>query len=258
MKNCLVAVMLILFAWIARADMYSFYAITSNDPSGYAQLVGENQLSMDVSLLGMGQVRLIFSNEGSSDAVVHRIYFDYMPELNLGLVAINDGNGVEFTTARVKPSNLPAGNSLENDFVSDLGFASLNPSPHRGINPGESLELILSYNDNVDFMGALGNEDLRVGVHVISLGEYSESFVNVVPEPATLPMILVGSTLLRWFRIRKSRKGKSGDSFVPLLDKGDRDQLQWVEVKGQRVNRGLARNRLEAAFVRATTCSGRL
>jgi len=234
---------------VAHAELFTFYAITSNDPSGDAQLIGESQLVMDATLIGLGQVRLVFSNAGPEDAVVTRIYFDHAPELNLNLVAINDGNGVEFTTAKINPVNLPAGQSMDDAFISELGVASLNPSPKKGINPGESLELIVGYDAGYDFIGSLGSEDLRVGLHVQSLpGGYSESFVNVIPEPATLPMVLLGSTALRWLRIKKSRRGKSGNSFTPYLLEDEPDQLQWVEIKVAKDRRHLPRNRLEAAI----------
>jgi len=96
MKHLLVAAILGVSALVARAELFAFCAITSNDSSGYAQFVGESQLYMDVTLLGTGQASLVFTNAGPADSVVSCIYFDSVPELSLNLVAINDGDGVQF------------------------------------------------------------------------------------------------------------------------------------------------------------------
>ncbi len=249
MKHLLVVAALILSPLATRAELFSFYAITSNDSSGYAQFVGETQLYMDVTLLEMGQVSLVFKNDGSEDSVVTRIYFDFAPELNLGLVAINEGSGVDFKASPVNPNNLPAGRGMESIFISDLGVAADNPSPKKGINPNDNLELIMSYDDSYNILSALGNEDLRVGLHVQSFeGGHSESFVNVIPEPGTLPLLCLGSLALRWLRIKKSRKGKKGDTFTPYLEENESTQLQWVEVTSDHTRRDMPHTRCEAAM----------
>jgi len=107
--------------------------------------------------------------------------------------------------SHVKPKNLPAGKSMDNVFISDLGVTAKNPRPKNGLNPYDSVELAISYDDSFDLLGALENENLRVGLHVQSFaGGYSESFVNVIPEPGTVPMLLVGGFVLHW-RKAKSR-----------------------------------------------------
>lgn len=249
MKRLLIVAALILSSLATRAELFTFYAITSNDSSGYAQFVGESQLYMDVTLLEMNQVSLVFKNDGLEDSVVTRIYFDFTPELNLNLVSINDGNGVAFKATPVNPKNLPAGRGMESLFVSDLGVASYNPSPKNGINPNDNLELIMSYDESYDILGALGNEDLRVGLHVQSFeGGHSESFVNVIPEPSTLPLFCLGSLALRWLRIKRSRRVKRGDSFTPYLVEDDADGLQWVEIQSHHARRDMPHTRCEAAM----------
>ncbi len=245
MKHLLITAVLVISSLVARAELFTFYAITSNDASGYAQFVGESQLYMDVTLLGMGQISLVFTNAGPEDSVVSRIYFDFVPELSLKLVAINDGNGVEFRVTPVNSGNLPAGQGMDNMFISDLGIASQNPSPRNGINPYDSVELIMSYDDSYDFLGSLGNENLRVGLHVQSFtGGYSESFVSVVPEPTTLPLLFIGSLSLRWLRIKKSKRG----TFTPYLtEEAESTELKWVEIKAGK-DRNKPRTRCEAAI----------
>jgi hypothetical protein len=244
--------LLALSAVSSRAELFTFYSITDNDPSGYAQFVGESQLFMDVTLLSMGQVSLVFTNAGPAVSSVSRIYFDYNPELSLSLVAINDGSGVDYEANPSNPKNLPSGKNQTEAFISDLAVSSDNPSPHKGINAYESLELIISYNDSYDFLDALNRADLRVGLHVISLGEYSESFINTVPEPATAPLLFLGGVTLRWLRIKRTKSGKQKEHFVPYLGGEENNELGWVEIKASKDRRNMPKTRYEAALRRVT------
>lgn len=236
----------------AHAEWFDFSAITANDPSGFSQYVGESQLHMEVVLYEEGQTRITFVNNGSEESSLSHIYFDFIPEINLSLVHIGNADGVSFTSQNVKPNNLPSGQTIFATFESDLAVGAKNPGPKNGINPGESLELIMNYNSSYDIIAALANADLRVGLHVISLGEYSESFVNVVPEPATLPLLLSGTIALRWLRIKKSRR-RQRDAYVPRTDEGERDELQWVEIHTGRDRRTMPLTRCEAAIRKVTS-----
>jgi hypothetical protein len=233
---------------VAHANWFDFNAITANDSSGFSQYIGESQLHMEVVLYEEGQIRVLFENNGSEESSVSQIYFDFSPEINLSLASIGNVDGVSFNSQHVKPNNLPTGQNIFAAFESDLAVGAANPSPKNGINPGESLELIMNYNSSYDIIDALANENLRVGLHVISLGEYSESFVNVVPEPATLPLLLTGTIALRWLRLKKSRRRKQRDGYVPLSNEGERDELEWVEIHTGRDRRTMPLTRCEAAL----------
>jgi hypothetical protein len=236
MKRMLIVLLAVFPFAAAQGEYFGFYAITSNDPSGHSQEVGETQLSMEVSLINSSRFRLVISNEGPDDAVVSNIYFDYASYLGLGLADIISTDGVSFHGGRSTPSNLPAGKSIGNIFESDFAVSAYNPKPHLGINPGESLELLINNADGADVIGALGSEDLRVGLHVISLGEYSESFVNVVPEPATFSISMFGAFILRMLRIRRTKRRKRiTDDFEPVIE--ERDELAWVEIRSSRRDR---------------------
>jgi hypothetical protein len=213
MKHLLFIAALAASTWVARGELFAFSAITSNDISGHAQSAGESQLYMNITSLGTGQASLVFTNAGPEASAISGIYFDFIPELSLGLATINNGYGVDFQTIPVKPKNLPGGQTLDHVFISDLSVGAKSPRPLKGINPYESLELIMNYDASYDLLSALGSEDLRVGLHAQSFsGGYSESFINVnsnqeaVPEPGTIPLLLVGGLILRRLQIRKSRR----------------------------------------------------
>jgi hypothetical protein len=190
-------------------ELFAFSAITSNDTNGYAQATGESQLFMDVVSLDAGQVSLTFTNAGPAASVVSAIYFDFAPELSLSFAAINNGPGVDFQLGPVKPKNLPGGQDLDNEFISNLGITAGNPKTRKGINPYEGMELVMYYDDSYDFLSALENEELRIGLHAQGFaGGYSESFINRtfsdpynIPEPSTIPLLLGGAFILH--RIRR-------------------------------------------------------
>lgn len=253
MKKLLLIASLGLLLPVVHADWFSFYAITENDSSGFSQYVGESQLHMEVVLYDEGQVRVLFVNDGKEDCAVARIYFDYSPEISLSLAGIINSDGVYFTDQHTNPNNLPSGKSIQSVFINDLAVGAANPSPKKGINPGESLELILDYDSSYDIIDALANEDLRVGLHVISLGEYSESFVNVIPEPATLPLLLSGTIAMRWLRLKRSRRYKKKNEFIPLPVEDGPDELHWVEIHTGRDRRVLPLTRCEAAIRKVTS-----
>ena len=207
MKRFLITAALCVTVLGAHGELYGFSAITSNDPAGFASSAGETQLYMDVSPLSGGLASLVFTNTGPEKSSISQLFFDFAPELNLSLAAVNDGIGVDFEVSSRKPGNLPGGKALENVFISDLTVSAGNPAPFNGINPYESMELLMNYDGAYDLFGALDNEDLRVGLHVQSFaGGYSESFIHLhssqetIPEPGTLSILLVGGFALRWLR----------------------------------------------------------
>ena len=247
MKRVFIIAFATLSLSVVRAELLNFSSITSNDPTGYAQFVGESQLMLDASYLGSSRYSLVFSNEGPADSVISEIYFDYTSDLSLQLIGINKGAGVRFSAGRTNPANLPSGRNIT--FASELSVSADNPSPRHGVNPSEYLELIIHYEGSNDLLSSLGNSDLRVGLHVISLGEYSESLVNVVPEPATFSMALLGSLFMRMFRIRKSNAGrKQPADFIKGLTEPEFEKLCWTEHTSKRDRRIMPFTSSEAAI----------
>ena len=209
MKHFLVSATLVASVLIAHGELYSFSAITANDPLGAAQLTGESQLLLEVSPTGTGQASLVFSNTGPAPSVISQIYFDFIPDLKLEITTINNGDGVEFDLNHRTSGNLPSGHGLDVPFLSDLSVTAQSPKPVKGINPCENLELMMDYDSSYDLTELLLTEELRIGLHVQSFtGGYSESFINktthqeAIPEPGTLPILFSGAFVLRWFRQR--------------------------------------------------------
>ncbi|MGC8795143.1 MAG: hypothetical protein ACP5U2_17305, partial [Bryobacteraceae bacterium] len=217
----------------ARADIltYGFQCITNNTPANCA--IGEAQLFMDVVGAGQtvniggkpytptsGQVLFRFFNTGPWASVIAAVYFDYpqtalFPSapfiININGTNIN-GTGVSFDAGGT-PLVLPGGNNLTPPFQGDYRATAKSPRPKYGVGPGEDLGFLFTLASGKswdDVIGALDSHQLRVGLHVQSIGtnSESESFVNngVVPEPAAI--LLVGSVLL--ILGRKLRAGPRG------------------------------------------------
>ena len=248
MKSLFIICLIGLFIPCTHADTFYFYPITQNDKSGHAQEIGEKQLLMNLYRLTAGLSRLVIVNEGTDEAVVSQVYFDWKPGQSLFIDSVGNDTGIHFSEQAVNPSNLPAGRSIFSPFESDLGIGAVKPAPKNGINTGESLELTISHAEANDLSSALRNEDLRVGLHVIGIGEYSESFVNVVPEPATMPLLISGSMLLRFVGQSRNRRNQRRLQSIPSSPNGEANELQWVEIKHKTDHGRKPRSRCEAAI----------
>ncbi|MEN8254117.1 MAG: hypothetical protein ABFR33_01485 [Verrucomicrobiota bacterium] len=192
MKYLVVSILLAAGAMVAQADIYSFYSITANDPSGTSQTVGESQFFMDVTATSSGYATFCFTNTGSASSVITEIYFDAPvadPSLGFELVDIINNFGVTFGEIdhrQKTPWNLPEGSP---GFIADRGIAAEAPSSQNGINPHEHLCVEVSYDTSYDLLELLENGSFQVGIHAQGLGTggaYSESFINNIPEPSSL------------------------------------------------------------------------
>lgn len=201
MKRLITAIVLILATVSAHAELFSFYGITSNDPSGDAVTIGEAQLSMDVTVLSPTSVQLLIANTGLDYNSVSKICFDGPDGINLGIISIIPSNWSEGNT------QLPGGDGW---FNSDFCIHADPPPSMNGITPLTSpLEVILSYTAGFDILDSLYTTDLRVGMHVVGMGDdgfgddFSESFINNIPEPSTALLLgfiaLVGKSYRRIF-----------------------------------------------------------
>ncbi len=193
----------------AQTVTVGFSAITPGISEMNKQ-TGETQLWLDVTH-HTGDPTATFkfynlNNDGSQPCVITDIYIDDgQLESLLYLVDKDDptggpfGNpGVDFSIG-ASPGNLPAGQFADPPFVATKSFAmdSDKPVNAMGIDPGEWLTAVYSVNQGTtvyDIEQEILNGDLRVGFHVQAFGDgASASFVNVVPEPATILLLGLGS-----------------------------------------------------------------
>ena len=204
MQRFLIAIVLILATVSARADLFSFYGITSNDPSGTAVTIGETQLSVDVDVQTPTTSLLTFANSGPDYNSVAKICFDFLPEVNPVVVSTSFSWAVGMTMGA---NQLPGGDGW---FMSDICLNALPPPSMNGVTPLTSpLEVLLSYDAGFDILAALSTTDLRIGLHLTGIGDdglggdYSESFINNIPEPSTALLLgfiaLVGKSYRRIF-----------------------------------------------------------
>lgn len=205
----------------AKSDagmIYSFTRITNNAANNVA-----SQLQLEVSDIGGGQVNFTIRNLGPTASSIAQIYFD--DGTLLGIASIINGSGTDFSQG-ANPSDLPGGNTLSPPFVATQTFntSADNPAPAKGINPGENVQIIFNLQPGTTFAdtiaalnrgddGIAGTHDLRVGLHVISIGTQSDSFVtgsgNPVPAPPSVLMLGMGALCLGFGQIRSRLRSRA-------------------------------------------------
>ncbi len=184
------------------AVSYSFTGVSNNSPTSTA--IGEANLSMMVSDNGGGYVRFDFYNSGPEASSITDVYFDDAVDPSLFVTPISqiiNSSGVSFSEG-ARPGNLPSGG----DFTATRGLTADSDAPvsFNGVNPGETLGLILQLDNGNNFndvLTALSDSTLRVGIHVQAFSNgQSESFINnpggsppAVPEPSSLAIIGLGA-----------------------------------------------------------------
>lgn len=184
-----------------------FNNITNNDPSGVNVA---SQLSMDIAEIANvpNQVNFIFHNsaENPISSSIAEVYFDDGSLLGISSIS---GTGVNFSIG-ANPNNLPGwatvspvfkpGSLLVPGSVKAFTVDAGQNARDNGVGVGD--ELIIKFNllpnkTYADTIAMLNTGELRIGLHVVSIGttEKSDSFVNRVPEPGTF-MILTGCLTL--------------------------------------------------------------
>ena len=202
--------LLFLLVWTpgASAVPYAFTNITNNNASDAE--IGEAQLILDVTANG-SQILFAFSNTGPAASSITDIYFDDDVPL-ISFPQFITSPGVVFTVGAAPP-NLPGGNDPLYHFSSNYDYDSSSPIQPNGVNPGESLGILFNYNNPNNFnaiLAALDDGTMRVGLHVQGFATGgSESFINTVPEPATLLLLGCGLVGLAGFGRRRFGKGNS-------------------------------------------------
>ena len=180
----------------AAATSFPFSCITNNSATDCN--TGQSQLHLDVTSPGAGQIQFELTNVGASQSTIAGVYWDEGGLLSS--IASISMTGVSFA-ANGSPPDLPGGNSISPAFSADFRVNANSPAPQNGVNPGDTLDVVFNLQGGVspaDVISALNSGALRVGLHVINFASGgSESFVNVVPEPATFALVALGLAVLR-------------------------------------------------------------
>jgi len=192
-----------------------FDRISSNNAENVAnqlsaQLRDSGSALSDFNIvLAPDEVLFTFKNSADVVSSIAEIYFDDGVIFSQTGLYNNVGDYTAFVGGTPAPANLPAGGTINPPFSATASFgADFNGNPNKGINQsgdilGIKIKLLVGLTDD-DVVSALTNGDLRLGLHVRSIGSAggSDSFVNkpvsvsVTPVPVPAAAWLFGGALV--------------------------------------------------------------
>ncbi|OHB67569.1 MAG: hypothetical protein A2Y76_15905 [Planctomycetes bacterium RBG_13_60_9] len=185
-----------------RADLsqtYRFYHITYNDTNpegGFDYLIGDAQLSVDVSAdsLASPRVCFTFNNVGLAESSITDVYFYDGALIDFDAATLSWRGEVSFSQGAM-PQDLPGLPKNPTRVYSADSNPGKPGTMANGVNPGEALDILFDLqgpNTLADVLNDLGTEELLVGIHVQGFASGgSEAFV-VVPVPAGVVLGMLG------------------------------------------------------------------
>lgn len=171
------------------------------ETDGVSDLSDLKHIDLNALLIAQGDDLLVrISNDSpvgtdwiSAEApTITRIHFDD-GDSQLGASSIVGTSGY-VDMSRDDSINLPGGNTIS--FVTDVGYDANPPPTQKGIDPGESIDILFPATTIAAF---LGQPYSRIGLHVQQIGdnyEDSASYISVVPEPSIAALGGLGLLLL--------------------------------------------------------------
>lgn len=198
----LAGVLVVAMATQSQAVSYGFYSLTGDSQAA--------DLLVDVTETAGGDVSFMFTNDVSDGSAIAQIYFDFGSMLG----GLTDPTWTSHAdTAFVEgasPANLPGGQDPGVGFYSDYG---LNRKQQGGmknaLHAGEWLDVVWTLSAGATFsdvIAALDSGDMRVGLHVQSVGPDGElSFAAVTPTPVPGAVWLFGTGLVGLVGLRRFR-----------------------------------------------------
>ncbi len=201
---------LLVFGMVSSAaaiEYFGFYKITNNGNEDVGSQLSVGVYDAGVDDAGIKKVGFTFTNNVGIGSSITDIYFD--DGTLLGIAQILNSAGVSFASPAT-PGDLPGGNAV--DFETTVPFSADSDSPvsKNGVDAASEWVTIIFNLINgktyADTIKALNSGELRIGLHVQSIGvkDGSDSYVNRVPEPVTL--LLLGLGLVGVAGIRRFKK----------------------------------------------------
>jgi hypothetical protein len=179
-----------------------FYAFETNGVSNLSDLDYIDLNALIVSTTGGVSIEVrnnsVIGNPGvtSGQPTVTKIFFEDQASVLSSSVSIT-GSAGQVSFVRRNNLNLPGGNKI--GFDVETAFKAVSPQPLYGLDPGESIVFQFSGTNYDALVASLYSGDFRLAMHVQQIGlcgEDSASFVNVIPEPSSAMLGMLGALML--------------------------------------------------------------